>query len=75
VLYFVIPFTIAISIMGTRELWLNVVVPWQKRRRLNGNGNGHCAPSVAAPAPTSAPKHAPQPAPAPVAQPVKRRKA
>ena len=77
VLYFVIPFTIAISIMGTRELWLNVVVPWQKRRKLNvnGNGNGHCAPSVAAPAPTSAPKHVPQPAPAPVAQPIKRRKA
>jgi uncharacterized membrane protein YbhN (UPF0104 family) len=35
VLYFVIPFAIAISIMGTRELWLNVVVPWQQRRRLN----------------------------------------
>ncbi|MFY9951923.1 lysylphosphatidylglycerol synthase transmembrane domain-containing protein [Bradyrhizobium sp.] len=35
VLYFVIPFGIAISIMGTRELWLNVVVPWQQRRRLN----------------------------------------
>src|SRR5260221_566230 len=30
-----IPFGIAISILGTRELWLNVVVPWQKRRRLN----------------------------------------
>ena len=35
VLYFLIPFSIAISIMGTRELWLNVVVPWQERRRLN----------------------------------------
>ena len=35
VLYFVIPFGIAISILGTRELWLNVVVPWQQRRRLN----------------------------------------
>src|SRR5271169_5532755 len=35
VLYFVIPFATAISIMGTRELWLNVVVPWQQRRRLN----------------------------------------
>src|SRR6516162_219835 len=46
VLYFVIPFTIAISIMGTREFWLNVAVPWQKRRKLNGNGNGNCAPSV-----------------------------
>jgi uncharacterized membrane protein YbhN (UPF0104 family) len=35
ILYFVIPFGIAISILGTRELWLNVVVPWQERRRLN----------------------------------------
>ena len=35
VLYFVIPFAIAISIMGTRELWLSVVIPWQQRRRLN----------------------------------------
>src|SRR3954451_18238252 len=34
VLYFVIPFAIAISIMGTRELWMNVVQPWQQRRRL-----------------------------------------
>ena len=35
VLYFLIPFGIAISIMGTRELWLNVVRPWQERRKLN----------------------------------------
>jgi uncharacterized membrane protein YbhN (UPF0104 family) len=35
VLYFMIPFCIAISIMGTREFWLNVVVPWQQRRRLS----------------------------------------
>ena len=35
ILYFMIPFGIAISIMGTRELWLNVVLPWQKRRRLS----------------------------------------
>lgn len=34
ILYFMIPFGIAISIMGPRELWLNVVVPWQERRRL-----------------------------------------
>jgi len=46
VLYFVIPFTIAISIMGTRELWLNVVLPWKQRRRLSGNGN--CGPSSSA---------------------------
>lgn len=32
ILYFMIPFTIAIVIMGTRELWLNVVRPWQLRR-------------------------------------------
>src|ERR1700694_2649981 len=34
ILYFLIPFGTAISIMGARELWLNVVVPWQARRRL-----------------------------------------
>src|SRR6478672_6943394 len=34
ILYFVIPFGLAISIMGTRELWMNVVEPWQERRRL-----------------------------------------
>jgi glycosyltransferase 2 family protein len=35
VLYFMIPFGFAISIMGMRELWLNVVLPWQERRRLS----------------------------------------
>jgi uncharacterized membrane protein YbhN (UPF0104 family) len=35
ILYFLIPFSIAISIMGTRELWLNVVRPWQDRRKLS----------------------------------------
>ena len=33
ILYFMIPFGIAISIMGTRELWLNVVLPWRSCRR------------------------------------------
>jgi uncharacterized membrane protein YbhN (UPF0104 family) len=33
ILYFMIPFAIAISIMGARELWLNVVKPWQERRK------------------------------------------
>ena len=33
VLYFLIPFAIAVAIMGTRELWLNVVRPWQERER------------------------------------------
>lgn len=32
ILYFMIPFGIAIAIMGTRELWLNVVRPWQRSR-------------------------------------------
>ncbi|MBV9564665.1 MAG: UPF0104 family protein [Bradyrhizobium sp.] len=36
VLYFVVPFSLAISIMGARELWLSVVQPWQERRKLNG---------------------------------------
>ena len=47
VLYFLIPFSIAISIMGTRELWLNVVVPWQERRRLSEA----CPASAAVPQP------------------------
>src|SRR5712672_722820 len=33
VLYFVIPFMLAITILGTRELWLNVVQPWRKGRK------------------------------------------
>jgi uncharacterized membrane protein YbhN (UPF0104 family) len=36
ILYFMIPFGISISIMGMREFWLNVVQPWQERRRLSG---------------------------------------
>jgi hypothetical protein len=35
ILYFLIPFGISISIMGIRELWLNVMRPWQERRRLS----------------------------------------
>ena len=34
ILYFLIPFGISISIMGTREVWLSVIQPWQERRRL-----------------------------------------
>src|SRR3954452_6361591 len=34
ILYFLIPFGIAISAMGTRELWLSVLQPWLERRRL-----------------------------------------
>jgi uncharacterized membrane protein YbhN (UPF0104 family) len=32
VLYFVIPFMLAITILGVRELWLNMVKPWQQGR-------------------------------------------
>ena len=46
ILYFLIPFGFAISIMGTRELWLNVVLPWQERRRLS-----EACPATAVPQP------------------------
>jgi uncharacterized membrane protein YbhN (UPF0104 family) len=62
VLYFVIPFGTAISIMGIRELWLNVVIPWQQRRKLNGTYH-----AVSPPPPASA-----TPAPATVSQRTKR---
>jgi uncharacterized membrane protein YbhN (UPF0104 family) len=51
VLYFVIPFGIAISIMGVRELLLNVVQPWQERRRL---GEKNEMPPSATPVPQQA---------------------
>src|SRR6476620_10716790 len=35
ILYFLIPFAVAIAIMGTRELWLSVLLPWLERRRLS----------------------------------------
>jgi uncharacterized membrane protein YbhN (UPF0104 family) len=59
VLYFVIPFGTAISIMGTRELWMNVVVPWQQRRRMNGNSAPRVA-TTSVPPPTTAPTPVPQ---------------
>ncbi len=34
ILYFLIPFATSITIMGTRELWLSVVLPWQQSRKL-----------------------------------------
>jgi uncharacterized membrane protein YbhN (UPF0104 family) len=52
VLYFVIPFSLAISIMGGRELWLSVIVPWQERRR-NCSRSGSGAPT---PAPATVPQ-------------------
>jgi uncharacterized membrane protein YbhN (UPF0104 family) len=58
VLYFLIPFMIAITIMGTRELWLNVVKPWQQGRRAEAEPEATEATPVAG---------------APVAQIVKRR--
>jgi glycosyltransferase 2 family protein len=51
VLYFVIPFGIAISIMGVRELLLNVILPWQERRRLSEQNE---MPSSATPVPQQA---------------------
>src|SRR6202049_3209491 len=62
ILYFLIPFGISISIMGTRELWLNVVVPWQERRRLSEAGAAQA-------------EIVPQPIAGSQASPVKRRQA
>jgi hypothetical protein len=42
VLYFLLPFGVAISIMGIRELWLSVVKPWQEKRA------AQCEPATAA---------------------------
>ncbi len=44
ILYFMIPFGLAISVMGGREFWLNVVLPWQERRRLS---EANCPPAAA----------------------------
>jgi uncharacterized membrane protein YbhN (UPF0104 family) len=63
VLYFVIPFTLAISIMGIRELWMSVLIPWQERRRADDRPTPPAASST------------PAPAPAKVPQPMQRRKA
>ena len=45
ILYFMIPFGIAISVMGSREIWLSAVRPWQKRRKLNEAGIAAAAES------------------------------
>jgi hypothetical protein len=52
ILYFLIPFGTAITIMGMRELWLNVVLPWQERRKLNEA----CPASAAVPRPVKSQK-------------------
>ena len=50
VLYFVIPFAISVTILGSRELWLNVVKPWQEReRRKAEQANGHATAAVPQP--------------------------
>jgi glycosyltransferase 2 family protein len=43
ILYFLIPFGTSITIMGMRELWLNVVLPWRERRRLSEACSGSAA--------------------------------
>jgi uncharacterized membrane protein YbhN (UPF0104 family) len=35
VLYFLIPFTLAVTIMGVREIWLSIWLPWQRRKANN----------------------------------------
>jgi glycosyltransferase 2 family protein len=45
VLYFVIPFMVAITILGMRELWLNVVRPWKERRK--AEAEAEAAPTAA----------------------------
>jgi glycosyltransferase 2 family protein len=53
ILYFLIPFGISVTIMGWRELWLNVMLPWQERRRLEA-----CPAPAAAPQPVKSMKKA-----------------
>jgi glycosyltransferase 2 family protein len=78
VLYFVIPFTIAISIMGTRELWLNVVLPWKQRRAncaSSGSAKNVSSTVTSKPASSPAPQVTNTPVPATaVVQPFKRYK-
>ena len=53
ILYFLIPFATSITIMGVRELWLSVILPWQQSRKLQP------APAVAQSSPPqSKPKQA-----------------
>jgi uncharacterized membrane protein YbhN (UPF0104 family) len=48
-LYFVIPFMLAITILGMRELWLNVVQPWRKGREAEAEteAEAEAAPTTA----------------------------
>ena len=47
VLYFVIPFMLAITILGMRELWLNVVKPWQQGREAEAEAAAEASPEAA----------------------------
>ncbi|MEA2836439.1 MAG: glycosyltransferase 2 family protein [Bradyrhizobium sp.] len=47
VLYFVIPFMLAITILGMRELWLNVVKPWQLGREAEAETEAEAARTAA----------------------------
>jgi uncharacterized membrane protein YbhN (UPF0104 family) len=47
VLYFVIPFMLAITILGMRELWLNVVKPWREGRNAEAEAEAEAAPPAA----------------------------
>jgi uncharacterized membrane protein YbhN (UPF0104 family) len=44
VLYFVVPFMLAITILGTRELWLNVVQPWRQGRKAEAEAEAEATP-------------------------------
>src|SRR3954468_11144063 len=48
VLYFVIPFMLAITILGMRELWLNVVQPWREGREAEAETAAEAEASPAA---------------------------
>jgi glycosyltransferase 2 family protein len=49
VLYFVIPFMIAITVMGTREFWLNVIKPWQEGRKAEAEAEAALASGTVTP--------------------------
>jgi hypothetical protein len=48
-LYFVIPFMLAITILGMRELWLNVVQPWRHGRKVEAEAEAAPAAAIAQP--------------------------
>ena len=49
VLYFVIPFMLAVTILGMRELWLNVVRPWQEGRKAGAEAEAAPTAAIAQP--------------------------